>query len=234
MIQNLYLILFAIAALGIIGLVLVFFGYDRRAGKKIQLAESPTLELDNEWETEAPIEQESDLAAEDAHVTNALGFSVADVLLTEPKTYAEPTYAALMQSDRDNPDLIILNVMALPQCEFVGYELLQALLATGLRYGDMNIFHRYADNTENSPVLFSVASAVEPGVFDLANMGAYSCPGLSLFMSISQSEIPFVTFEFMLETARQLADDLAGELCDENHNVLSISNIEDYQARVRP
>ena len=61
MIQNLYLILYAIAALGVIGLVLIFFGYDRRAKKKVQRVELHELdewheEKDHDQNTHAPEE----------------------------------------------------------------------------------------------------------------------------------------------------------------------------------
>ncbi len=111
--------------------------------------------------------------------------------------------------------IIVLYVMAKVGKAFAGYELLQALLSSGLRFGEMSIFHYYRDaNAEQDP-LFSLASATEPGIFDLLNMGAFSSKGLTLFLKKTENEEDNTTrYELMLETARHLSEDLHGVLLD--------------------
>lgn len=119
----------------------------------------------------------------------------------------------------------VMHIMAQQNKLFAGYELLQAILSSGLRFGEMNIFHRYREPNTQKGILFSLASATEPGVFDMLNMGAFSCKGLTLFMRKSEDEHDNRTrYELMLSTAQHLAEDLDGMLLDESRNLLSLNS----------
>lgn len=109
-------------------------------------------------------------------------------------------------------DLLVINVIAKNGAQFASYDLLQSISATGMQYGAMNIFHYYEHTSMGRFTLFSLASATEPGEFDLNHMGDFSCAGLTLFMNIRQVPDAIDAFEIMLDTAEQLADDLGGEL----------------------
>ncbi len=108
-------------------------------------------------------------------------------------------------------DILLLMVLAKPGSSFASYDLLQAILATGLQYGEMNIFHYYT-TVKKDVKLFSLASATKPGDFNLDRMGEFSCNGLTLFMDLRNSPDPELAFNTMLNTAFQLADDLDGVL----------------------
>ena len=64
-------------------------------------------------------------------------------------------------------DLLMISIMAKPDSRFGSYDLLQAISATGMQFGPMNIFHYYLPAGGNQVSLFSLASATEPGEFDL-------------------------------------------------------------------
>ena len=119
--------------------------------------------------------------------------------------------------DQSKHTILVMFLMAKPGRRFAGYELLQALIATGLRFGKMDIFHRHEGSSGAGPVLFSVASATQPGTFDMSRMGSFACPGLTLFMDVKSSAIPRIAFASLLEAAYQLAEDLDGELLDDQH-----------------
>jgi cell division protein ZipA len=123
--------------------------------------------------------------------------------------------------------LITLYLMAPDNQPYNGYELLQALLSAGLRYGKMHIFHRHEQKTGRGEVLFSLASATSPGTFDLPKMGAFSCKGLVLFFDANKMAQARKTFEIMLDTAAQLAEDLGGEVLDEHREILSEEKVEE-------
>lgn len=135
--------------------------------------------------------------------------------------------------DYDIDPFVVLYVVAEPEKLFVGYELLQALLSAGLRYGDMNIFHRYERVHSRGTPLFSLASAVEPGTFDLNKMGEVRCNALCLFTNLDENKEPILAFEQMLDTAHQLVDDLGGVILDENKQALDHALITTYRARIR-
>lgn len=109
-------------------------------------------------------------------------------------------------------DIIIISVLAKPNHHFASYDLFQAISATGMQFGDMDIFHYYQPTEKGQQILFSLASATKPGKFDLDHMGDFSCVGLSLFMDKKSVSNPQKVFLKMLEKAEQLADDLDGEL----------------------
>jgi cell division protein ZipA len=115
-------------------------------------------------------------------------------------------------ADANANDIIIISVLAKPGASFASYNLLQAISATGMQFGEMDIFHYYESTESQKTPLFSLASATKPGKFDLDRMGDFSCHGLSLFMDKSTLQHPEQVFLTMLEKAEQLAEDLDGEL----------------------
>lgn len=122
----------------------------------------------------------------------------------------------------EHAPILILYVMAKEKAIFSGYELLQVLLGVGLRFGSMNIFHYYREKADDKEeTLFSLASATEPGVFDIRNMSAFSCLGLTLFMKKSgDAKEDRERYDLMLQTASHLTEDLDGMLLDANKNLL--------------
>ena len=131
-------------------------------------------------------------------------------------------------------NIFVLYVMAHQGKQFVGYELLQSLLAVGLHFGDRDIFHRYSDgDTSNNKPLFSLASAVKPGTFDIDRIGGFSSPGLTLFMQITPDVVnPQFHFDIMLDTARQLADDLGGAVYDDKRHPWTDESLNQYKERL--
>ncbi|HLB58067.1 MAG TPA: cell division protein ZipA C-terminal FtsZ-binding domain-containing protein [Gammaproteobacteria bacterium] len=105
-------------------------------------------------------------------------------------------------------DLLTISIVAKSGFSFAGYDLLQAISATGMKFGAMNIFHYISGNK----TLFSMASATEPGEFNLDRIGDFSCAGLTLFMNLSDVPNPKRDFILMFKIAEQLADDLGGDL----------------------
>jgi cell division protein ZipA len=168
-----------------------------------------------------------------------LGFSSLDGMFTanSHETRVEPVAnvatTTLMDKEPFNNDLIVIHVMAKPGNQFIGYELLQALLAAGLHYGEMSIFHRYQDPESGGKKLFSLASATEPGIFDMNKMGIFVCKGLSLFMQLTGPEHSLPALELLVMTAQQLSEDLDGQLLDSKHQPITEEKISDYQMRIK-
>jgi cell division protein ZipA len=91
----------------------------------------------------------------------------------------------------------------------------------GLRHGKFGIFHRY-DGSDDSNAVFSAASLVEPGSFDLQNIQAQEIPGISLFLVLPGPIDSVKAFDLMMAAARTLTQSLQGELLDESGSTLSI------------
>ncbi|GAB4393089.1 MAG: hypothetical protein Tsb005_09910 [Gammaproteobacteria bacterium] len=129
----------------------------------------------------------------------------------------------------------IIAISVFPQTDqaFLGYQLLQALAAAGLVYGDMRIFHRHQEMNGEGKILFSVASATEPGTFDMQKMHDINCAGLCLFMRTHGKENDIDNFELMLATAQQLAEDLGANLYDEKRAILTDEVIDKFRQTIR-
>lgn len=154
----------------------------------------------------------------------------------ESKESQEPQVSKVPRSKRSQQDVtevVAFNLLAPTEKPYCGYELLQALLAAGLRYGKMNIFHRHAERTGRGPVLFSLASVNKPGTFDLPRMGGFSTSGLSMFFVLGQCYDPEKAYAAMLETADLLVDDLGGKVYDDQLQLLTEEKVIQQQHRIK-
>jgi len=131
---------------------------------------------------------------------------------------------------KDVDELIMLNVLAPKGQPFTGGGMVEALRARGLRYGDMNIFHRVDPMTKAT--LYSVANVAEPGTFDMADLDNFRSPGVLFFMQLPGPEQPMDTFEDMLKVARDVAVRTGGSLLDENRSVMTGQTVEHYRQRI--
>jgi len=96
--------------------------------------------------------------------------------------------------------------------------LLSALELHGLAYGRYQVFHRrHVDGRS----LFCVASLVEPGTFDVAQMSSEEFRGITLFAVLPGPVEPLLTIDELLGAARGLAQELAGMVQDHQGMPLS-------------
>lgn len=127
-------------------------------------------------------------------------------------------------------ELIVMNVLAPRGEPFSGDALFAALRGKGLKFGDMNIFHRV--DAKSRKVNYSVANVVEPGTFDMADMESFQSPGLCFFLQLPGPEHPARVFEDMLSVARAVTAELGGELKDEQRSFVTPQTVEHYRQRI--
>jgi len=83
-------------------------------------------------------------------------------------------------------------------------------------------------------VLFSMTNMVVPGTFELQTMETLSTPGISLFLSLPMTDYNSMdAFEMMLTTAKTIANELGGEVNDDQHSIMTKQTIEHYRQRIR-
>jgi cell division protein ZipA len=122
----------------------------------------------------------------------------------------------------DDPQKIVtVRIVAHEKKSFAGDELVLSLRGIGLRLGKFGIFHRY-DGNDEARTIFSAASLVEPGSFDLQNIKGQEIPGISLFLVLPGPVDGVEGFDMMLAAARTLTQSLNGELLDESGSTMSI------------
>jgi cell division protein ZipA len=131
------------------------------------------------------------------------------------------------------PDVLIISVVMSEKQQMSGAALLPTLLTLGMKYGEMNIFHRHQDNAGNGKVTFSLANIMKPGTFDLDNMESFTTQGISLFMMLPNAGDASVVFEQMLNAAKQLALEFNGQLLDDKRNVMTKQTEQHYVGKIR-
>ena len=109
--------------------------------------------------------------------------SQPDMERRAPSFGNEPAEPAESDDESPQPDqrIITLRIVAGDSGAFSGENLILSLRGIGMRHGKFGIFHQY-DGTDESKIVFSAASLVEPGSFDLENIREQQIPGISLFM----------------------------------------------------
>ena len=133
-------------------------------------------------------------------------------------------------SAKSSTGVICLNIKAPDGEAFVGEGLVTILRTAGLYFGDLNIFHYEVERDGDFYPLFSLASAFEPGSFNLDTIDHYATPGLTLFMEVDGVDEPREVFALMLETARNLAGELQGTVCDDKWRPFTQESLERYGA----
>lgn len=126
------------------------------------------------------------------------------------------------ESAIDTPQKIVtLRLIARDKGAFAGDELILSLRGIGMRHGKFGIFHR-VDGSDSEKTIFSAASLVEPGSFDLANIKEQQIPGISLFLVLPGPIDSVEAFDMMMTAARTLSQSLGADLLDESGSTMSI------------
>ncbi len=129
-------------------------------------------------------------------------------------------------------EVLVISVISRDEGGFKGPALLQNILESGLRFGEMDIFHRHESMAGHGEVLFSMANAVKPGVFDLDDIDHFSTRAVSFFLGLPGPRHPKQAFDVMVAAARKLSHELNGELKDDQRSVLTAQTIEHYRQRI--
>lgn len=149
----------------------------------------------------------------------------------EPDQAAQQNLASKQPAEPE--EVLIINVMAHKGEMLNGADLLDVILQCGMRYGSMDIFHRYSDAKGEGALLFSMANMVKPGTFDLDAMDEFETPGVSLFMTLPIDADSMSSFEMMVDTAQAIAEGLNGELKDEQRSAMTRQTLEHCRQRIR-
>ncbi len=176
--------------------------------------------FDDEWEV-VPIPARRDNSSED-NLDGLKGIVAlsSDDIVDDDATAPHP-----------DEEVIILSLMAGDGNTFNGMQLLDAMELCGLHHGEMDIFH-YTDLDSGKP-LFSIANVLEPGSFDLQNMGDIETPGLAMFMRLPapiDGEKALLTF---VQQAKRLKEQLSGRLTDGQRRELTRETLDDLKNTAR-
>jgi cell division protein ZipA len=153
----------------------------------------------------------------------------------DDRPVAEPTASTVGRRPAEAriERIVTLHVAARQGASIAGPELVVAAEKVGLAFGDMGIFHRLVDGRADLGPVFSVASMVKPGTFDMARIGELRTPGLTVFMTLPGPARALDAWDAMLPAAQRLAELLDALLLDAEHNALGRQTIQHLRDELR-
>ena len=154
---------------------------------------------------------------------------------TEPNAPPRQSQQPDAWSAASEPQMVIMHLLASRGATIAGANLRDALLDSGLRYGEMKIFHYYQAVGEHGDdeLLFSLANAVNPGSFELREIDQLQTPGVTLFLNLNQVSAPIAALDSMLAVVDQLAAALSLQVFDESRSSMTRQTIDHCRQRAR-
>lgn len=144
----------------------------------------------------------------------------------------DPAGGEPMTAGARGEEVIALHVRALPGSCFHGEDIVRAAGKAGMRHGSMNIFHyRSVRSDRTSETLFSLSNMFEPGTLAPDQMRNFQTSGVTLFMCLLPFRDNALIFERMLSAARQLADELHGQVCGPGRRDMNDDRLSELRAK---
>lgn len=139
--------------------------------------------------------------------------------------------------DQNNDPLLnateTVSVAIMPRNSFAGLPgrtVLEIVRTYGMKYGVMNLFHRYENEDGTGDLWFSMMGVGYEGVcaFDLNSLPESHFMGLTLFLALPHPHA-LRGFDSMVSVAHMIAQDLSADILDEQGNLFD----DTYFARLR-
>lgn len=115
-----------------------------------------------------------------------------------------------------------------------GRDLLSLVDKYGLRFGAMNMFHRYAQKDGTGILWFSMMGITDEGIspFDPHTVATNTYDGVVLFLSLPHPQA-LHSFDSMMSIAYLMADDLDAMILDENNQSITPEYKQQLRNQVR-
>jgi cell division protein ZipA len=114
-----------------------------------------------------------------------------------------------------------------------GEDIVVAAEKTGLVFGHMNVFHRLVEGHPERGPIFSMASILKPGSFDMANIREMQTPAIAFFLTLPAPMTALDAWEKMLPTVQRMAELLDGVVLDDSRNALGRQRVAHIRDELR-
>ncbi|MEK6770502.1 MAG: cell division protein ZipA C-terminal FtsZ-binding domain-containing protein [Pseudomonadota bacterium] len=118
-----------------------------------------------------------------------------------------------------------VNVGAVDADGLRGQLIERAATRLGFEFSPQRVFQMKSVAAAGGRELFTLASLVEPGVFDPAAWDRLTTPGVTMFMSVPLVPHPAAVFDKMADAAIALAEQVGGRLLDQDQRPLNDQGI---------
>jgi len=115
-----------------------------------------------------------------------------------------------------------------------GQVLLETVTELGMKFGELDIFHRYEQPSGRGPLLFRMANMYNPGTFDLDNIENFTARGVVLFMTLPIKYDGHKAFTMMYNAANKIAEAMPrAAVLDANRNPMTKQSVQHTYQRIR-
>ena len=137
------------------------------------------------------------------------------------------------RASQDFDKIVSLYVAARAGQALRGEDIVVAAEKTGLVFGYMNVFHRLVEGHPERGPIFSMASIMKPGSFDMARIREMETPAIAFFLTLPAPMTALDAWEKMLPTVQRMAELLDGVVLDDSRNALGRQRIAHIRDELR-
>lgn len=195
--------------------------------------ESPQVQsyatVDDHDEHQAADEQITDEAEiwQDDTDDEDLSLQTADMVFEKQSPVLDRHLDERQAFDQNNDPLLnateTVSIVIMPRNSFAGLpgkKILEIVRTYGMKYGVMNLFHRYENEDGTGDLWFSMMGVGHEGVraFDLNSLPEDHFMGLTVFLPLPHPHA-LRGFDSMVSVANMISQDLLADMLDEQGNV---------------
>ncbi|MEN5426796.1 cell division protein ZipA [Stenotrophomonas pennii] len=129
------------------------------------------------------------------------------------------------RASQDFDKIVSLFVAARAGEQLRGEDIVVAAEKTGLVFGHMNVFHRLVEGHPERGPIFSMASIMKPGSFDMGTIREMETPAIAFFLTLPAPLTALDSWEKMLPTVQRMAELLDAVVLDDSRNALGRQRI---------
>jgi len=129
------------------------------------------------------------------------------------------------RASQDFDKIVSLFVAARAGEQLRGEDIVVAAEKTGLVFGHMNVFHRLVEGYPERGPIFSMASIMKPGSFDMGTIREMETPAIAFFLTLPAPLTALDAWEKMLPTVQRMAELLDAVVLDDSRNALGRQRI---------
>lgn len=137
------------------------------------------------------------------------------------------------RANQDFDKIVSLFVAARAGEQLRGEDIVVAAEKTGLVFGHMNVFHRLVEGHAERGPIFSMASIMKPGSFDMANIREMETPAIAFFLTLPAPLTALDAWEKMLPTVERMGELLGGVVLDDSRNTLGRQRVAHIRDELR-
>ena len=128
--------------------------------------------------------------------------------------------------------VIVLFIISRGENYFSGININEVCLSNGFEFSDKNVYEKFSDtNLKDKRAVASIVNSFEPGTFD-SDFENFDTKAITILLFLPGPDSEMKAFDDIVARAKNIAQHLSGELCDETRSVLTQQTIRHLQEKI--